>query len=81
MSSKKRDTRQATFDFSDDPVEPIVESAPVRVWQEVPQTLFLSWSRSRQLGYCIRRDEDSAVVDSDNRDFYLQRAADYRRML
>jgi len=78
MSSRKRDTRQATFDFSDDPVELIVEPALARVWQEVPQALFLSWSHARQLDYCARRDEDSAVVDSDNREFYLDRARAYR---
>lgn len=95
---KKRDSRQATFNFDGDNAGGLDRSEgqgadqsgncmsrllsyTQHSWQEVPQALFLSWSSARQLDYCARRDEDSALQDNDNRDFYLQRAADYRSMM
>lgn len=83
MSSKKRDSRQSAFDFDDEPVESIQLAVSPPVWQEVPQALFLSWSHARQLSYCARRDEDSAqqTGNEDERQFYLQRAQDYRSQM
>jgi hypothetical protein len=60
--------------------EPEVRAEAHPTWKEVPQARFLSWSPERQLLYCALRDEDSAVVDSDHAEFYLQRARSYREM-
>ena len=50
-----------------------------KVWAEVPQALFLSWSIPRQLDYCARRDEDSArSAEAEWVGFYTERAKGYR---
>ena len=86
--TKKRDSRQAAFNFDDDtdlavfpPPSPWcpkgVSSSPV--WQEVPQALYLSWSEPMQLAYCARRDEDMAQhAEEEDRQFYLDRAQMYK---
>lgn len=56
-------------------------SAPQSIWQEVPQARFLGWPFAQQLAYCAARDEDEAEHDDEFRDFYLQRAHDYKEML
>ncbi|MFI5222724.1 MAG: hypothetical protein ACHQX3_00525 [Nitrospirales bacterium] len=82
MSSRKRDSRQSIFNFGDDPPVESVPTIQPAIWRDVTPALFLSWSRARQLDYCARRDEDSAAkTDGDERQFYLQRAQDYRHDL
>ena len=57
-----------------------ISSASVeKVWQEVPQARFFSWSPKRQLLYCAIRDEDAARRDGEFEEFYLTRAALYRQ--
>lgn len=54
-----------------------------RVWHEVPQSRFLSWSDAMQRAYCAARDRDAAD-DPENasmRTFYLERAAHYERTI
>lgn len=84
--SHKKDSRQTAFDFDDDgggvsfpAVHAAERTSSSPIWQEVPQALFLSWSRARQMDYCARRDEDSAQqVELEDREFYAQRAQWYR---
>jgi len=53
-------------------------------WQEVPASLFLSWSDARQMEYCARRDEDAMLDEHDDTsdwwmDFYAERSQAYRK--
>jgi len=54
-------------------------------WDEVPQTVYLSWSEARKLDYCMRRDLHTASHIELNRDMsrgrYLERAAYYKEQL
>lgn len=85
---KKRDSRQSVFDFDGDEEKGsdkikssqrgiILHSSPP-IWHEVPQALFLSWSRARQALYCALRDEDAAAREDDLKGWFLERAAGYR---
>lgn len=57
-----------------------VSHPSVAEWREVPQARFLSWTRGEQMAYCAARDADSATHTDDEewRQFYQQRAQDYR---
>lgn len=63
--------------------EPEDASEQKDAWQEVPQALFLSWSRAMQLAYCARRD-DHAASQEDNYDialWFTERAEMYRELI
>lgn len=55
-------------------------------WNEVPRALFSSWSRARQLDYCLRRDLASAAdpkcwEGNLDKSWFLTRAEGYKIML
>ena len=55
------------------------------MWYEVPQAVYLSWSKERQLDYNLRRDLNTAVhpelCEVLGAEWYLNRAADSREEL
>jgi len=68
------------FDVPDVPAPVVVAPAKPQVWREIPQALFLSWPRRKQLAYCARRDEHSSTeADSPaDAEWFRQRARQYR---
>lgn len=52
-------------------------------WREVPQVIFLSWSKKMQLGYCAARDIDSAgrADTVEEIEWFLARAKSYQEMV
>lgn len=65
--------------FGDD--EPVVVQP--QIFLDIPQPLYDSWPRCKQLAYCAARDENSATRwgNEDMADWYRARAQSYREMM
>jgi hypothetical protein len=85
MAKRRNYDGPSLFDEPDPTSEPAAQSIdaqPQSDWQEVPQTLFLSWSQARQFAYCAARDEDAAEFSETYAEaqWYMERASAYREL-